>query len=173
MLFTAFCVWLGMLASGARRQRLATEQLAKLKATVDYDHRIEELYAPDWLRRMVGDDFFLDIVEVRLHDFQVGRKGVAITPAQLDAAVAAMKRLPRLRSVMFGHTRVNDDDLRRLAPLSTRIESLYFNEAWSNLTGAGIQHFAGWPRLHSLSLHLGSPDKAALKHLRALPALKT
>lgn len=172
--FTALCLWLGLLAASARRQQLAVAELARLGATVSYDRRVEQLWAPNWLRRFVGDDFFLNVEYVQLHHSRDGRIRRPLTPAEIDAAIAAMARLPRLGRIHFAHTEVTDDDLARFAPIAGQIEELYFNEGWrSNLTGAGLEHRAKWPRLASLGMPYGSKDPRAVERLPNFPALAT
>jgi hypothetical protein len=172
VLLTGLCVWLGLVSSRARQQRLATEQLKKLNATVVYDTRAEELAVPAWIRNLLGDDYFVTVVEVWLSDHQVGRKSRPLPSAHLDAAVAAMRWLPKLKAITFNSTWITDDNFLRLAPLANRIESLYFNEYWGELTGHGIRHLAGWPHLKSLKFHARRLEMKSLTHLAALPALE-
>jgi hypothetical protein len=174
IMLTLLCAWLGLRGNEARQQRLATEELHRIGATVVYDRHPEDLKVPSWIRTRIGDDFFLTVVEVRLTHYQVGRKVMALTPAQFQQAVKAMRRLSRLRQITFNHTGLRDEDLRCLAPLASRIESLYFNEFFcSEFTGMAVRHLAGWPRLRELMLHSDRLDKASLTHLADLPALET
>ena len=81
----AVAVWLGMITHAAHRQRMASDALRELGLAVHYDyqaavlsqsdltfpadHRVRKFYpgfsammpqppAPDWLRRLTGDDYF-------------------------------------------------------------------------------------------------------------------
>jgi hypothetical protein len=172
VLVTLFCIWLGWHANRARHQRIAVEQLHSIRATVVYDRQVGELYVPSWIRTKIGDDFFLNVVEVRLHDYRVGRQSLPLPPSQIDLAVDAMRYLPRLRQVTFNHTQIRDEDLQRFAPLASQVESLYFNEFHGRLTGDGIRYLARWPRLRELTVHGNSLNKASLKYLVDLPALE-
>jgi hypothetical protein len=111
------------------------------------------------------------VTEVSLHYTMSGQQRVDPTPSQIDVAVNAMRRLPRLRQISFHWTGIQDDDLQRFAPLSSQIESLYFNEFHGDLTGNGIRHLIGWPRLKELTFLCRSPSTVSFKHLSSLAAL--
>lgn len=171
---TLICIWVGWIAHQARQQTAAVAQLRDLRATVGYDRRPEELYVPTWIRASLGDDYFINVVEVSLHDQRSGRQSVEFSTSQITQAVEAMSQLSRLRQISFNHTRIHDQQLTHFAPLASRIESLYFNESHnSNLTGDGIRHLASWPRLRELTIHSWFLDATHLKHLPNLPALKS
>lgn len=171
-LMTVVCLWLGMLASSARQQRLATEQLRAVNATVGFGRQVSRV--PRWIRDRIGDDFFLTVTDVQLSWAQNGRITSPLPLHDLKVAVGAISRLPNLRSIYFAHTGVHDDDLRHLSPLAKQIESLCFNEPWGDLTGEALKHLAGWPRLRELDIfspnHL---DSSTLNYLTALPALES
>lgn len=67
IVLTLGCVWLGLHAASARRQQRAVAELTRLGARVGYDRPVEDLWAPLWVRSFVGDDYFLNVVEVHLH----------------------------------------------------------------------------------------------------------
>ena len=171
---TLICVWFGWIAHQARKQTAAIAQLRDLSATVGYDRRPEELYVPTWIRASLGDDYFINVVEVSLHDQRSGRQSVEFSTSQIIKAVEAMSQLPRLRQISFNHTRIRDDQLVHFARLAPQIESLYFNESHNDhLTGDSIRHLASWPRLRELTIHTWFLDAKHLKHLPNLSALKS
>jgi hypothetical protein len=169
---TVICLWLGMLAVGARQQRLAIDQLRSVNATVGYDGRADELWKPVWLRECVGDDFFQTVTQVNINDHQDAQESFPLPFRDLETAVDAMRRLPSLRSITFNYTRLHDDDLRQLAPLAKQIETLNFNEGWGEMTGKGLKYFAGWPHLHQLHVFGPKLDGSTLTHVPAIPALE-
>ena len=173
VLLTVFCVWIGFEANRAHEQRIAVEQIQQVAGIVLYDRRDKDSYVPRWLRSLAGDDFFRSVVEVNLHTPMVGRTSRALTPVELDKAVAATRRLAQCRRLKFDYTQIRDDDLARLAPLGGQLESLYFNEFHNRtLTGAGLRHLSGWPRLQELSIYVDNLDPGALKAVAKIPHLE-
>jgi hypothetical protein len=86
VLLTAFAVWLGVVVNRVREQREAVAAIHALGGTVSYDWQprlgktqsgVAGLYVrpparkrragPAWLRRLIGDDFFQEVVAVGLH----------------------------------------------------------------------------------------------------------
>ncbi|HEY2837668.1 MAG TPA: hypothetical protein VGJ26_00855 [Pirellulales bacterium] len=160
---TLFCLWLGPRANRAHQQRLAVQRIVQANGLVAYDRRPDEVRAPAWLKTLAGDDFFRTVDGVHLD-----------TPLEkLDEVVDAMRSLPRLRRLTFKDTGVLDDDLARLAPLKHQLEELYFYELpFGKLTGSGLRHLSGWPRLKRLDMGSGNLKAAALSHVADLPALE-
>lgn len=172
IVLTLACVWLGLWTHSARRQQKAVADLTQLGASVIYDGTVEDVWAPEWLVRFVGDDYFRDVVSVHLRYRTEKRRMHRLTPAEFDAAVAAMTELPSLASLLFSHTGVTDDDLARFAPLADQVEQLYFNESRQlNLTGDALTHLATWSRLKSLGMPFGVNNPQALESLEKFPAL--
>ena len=81
----------------ARQQKAAVEAIVKLGGTVEYDYEVDgsgnvirgaEPPGPARLRRLLGDDFFTNVVGV-------GFMGTRIT----DAALQHLKRLTQLKGL--------------------------------------------------------------------------
>ncbi len=172
LLMTAVAVALGAWSATARRQRLAVEKLQSLNASVRYSKWPEDLHVPLWLRDWMGNDYFLTAEEVALSDLENGGKSVPLPPEQLDMAVQAMRQLPHVRAITFNNTRLPEEELVRLTPLSEQIESIYINDPWEHMTGTGLRHLAGWPRLKDLDLYTGVVGRKSLEYLKELPALE-
>src|SRR5437867_1268302 len=100
-LVTVVCIWLGMLASSARQQRLATDQLRSVSATVGYGDHVSRV--PRWIRDRIGNDYFRTVVDVQLHDRENGRISSPLPLHDLKTAVDAISRLPHLRSIYFAN----------------------------------------------------------------------
>ena len=69
------CSWLAVKMQQAKRQREAVAVIEKLGGWVMYDYQVDELGRimknrgaprPAWLRNLLGDDFFGDVIGVGL-----------------------------------------------------------------------------------------------------------
>ncbi len=78
--FTLLALWLGVQTDRAIKQRRAVEVVERLGGSVNYRHqrkgengydRKAEHWSPTWLRRFVGDDFFVSAEEIQLGRFRV------------------------------------------------------------------------------------------------------
>lgn len=69
---TLLCVWLGIVANRAQRQRAIVESLRAKGVAVYYDYQVQngeiindsELPPSDWMRELLGGDFFSTVVGV-------------------------------------------------------------------------------------------------------------
>jgi hypothetical protein len=121
IILMALAVWLDVAVNWAREQREAVKAIETLGGSVGYDWQDVPL-APDdvfsldgpltppgpaWLRRLVGDEFFQDAVEV---DFWK-----EIDPLK---AIAHLKRLRKLETVIvpFKTPTATMDELRAALP---------------------------------------------------------
>src|SRR5262245_10359599 len=87
VLITALCIWLGFQVNAARRQREAVAAILKVGGSVKYDFQmvlnptipspLNVSYkslkdasppGPAWLRHLIGDEYFQDVVEVIFQD---------------------------------------------------------------------------------------------------------
>src|SRR5688572_1612308 len=78
ILLTLFCLWLGTLANSANRQRRAVQAIQRSGGEFNYDYqRIPspsgqrysnraEPPGPKWLRRILGDHYFITPVALRI-----------------------------------------------------------------------------------------------------------
>ncbi len=78
ILLTALAVWLGVIVNRAHEQPEAVKAIEALGGTIGYDWQVVPLApdalfsldgpltppSPSWVRRLVGDEFFQDAVEV-------------------------------------------------------------------------------------------------------------
>jgi hypothetical protein len=173
-LATVLCIALGIWTNRAHQQRIAVQQLQQIAAWVDYDRRVDDLGLPTQLRSFLGDDFFANVVAVHLSHLMEGRRIVPLSTEQLDQAVAAMQRLPHLRTLHIDHTQLSDEDLAHLAPLRNRIESIDIYETLNGkIVGAGIKHFSGWPRLRDMRVCTSELDAQYLDIVADIPSLES
>lgn len=78
VLLSGLLGWFGMKMRQAERQRKAVEAIRKAGGWVYYDYQMHESGidviadaeppAPAWLRRLLGEDFFSDAVDVSFYD---------------------------------------------------------------------------------------------------------
>jgi hypothetical protein len=118
ILLTAFAVWLGVVVKRAREQREAVKTVRALGGSVVYDFQITgvpfdgapdppyalaRFFHPDaeppgplWLRRLIGDDYFQDVVAVNfLSDAH------RLTESEIQKALPCLMRLRRLKRVAY------------------------------------------------------------------------
>src|SRR5262245_13991502 len=104
LLITALCIWLGFQVNAARRQREAVTAILRNGGTVKYDFQLvidpkipwNSSYkslkdaspsGPAWIRRLIGDEYFQDVVEVIFQDKAIP-----------ETDFAQLAKLPRLRT---------------------------------------------------------------------------
>ncbi len=95
ILMTVICIWLGIIVKRARDQQEAVEFIKENGATVTYDYQFDGTGngnpnamppGPAWLRRIIGDDFFVNVIVVEL----VAKQGKLI-----DDDLAFLESLPK------------------------------------------------------------------------------
>ena len=118
VLMTVGCIWLGWLVHRANQQRHAVQWVMELNGSlVRYDFELNskgqsirdgEPPKPEWLRNLVGIDYFANVVMVFLHSTQVSD----VTP---------LANLTKLRLLDLNDTQVGD-----VAPLANPNNSRMF-----------------------------------------------
>ena len=70
-------LWLGWFVNRAQQQRRAVEWVRELGGSVHYDFETDEYFrvnedakppGPNWLRSLIGINYFADVVKVNLYD---------------------------------------------------------------------------------------------------------
>ena len=78
VLVTVLCVCLAVTANRARRQREAVKAIESVGGQVRYEYQYvsgQEPPGPEWLRELIGDEYFVSVVVVYLNpDFTEGRR---------------------------------------------------------------------------------------------------
>lgn len=206
ILLTLACVWLGWQAKRARDQKVAVAAIRGVGGTFEYTYQFaddgtfqvnREPAAPQWLRDLVGEDFFITVCDVGLYDDwesktsawdSFSRKGTAVEVT--DEMLEHLKRLPRLKR-LFIHTATPDAGLESVGRLS-QLERLNYHE----VTDDGVRHLsrlsnlkrlrlfglklsdrsllelARFKQLESLDISSDEITDAGLLHLEKLPALR-
>lgn len=104
--------WLAVEMKWGRQQREVVEWIQKVGGGVIYDYRRTGMPnpappGPIWLRRLLGDDFFVDVDVVVFDNTQV-----------TDAGLQCLKGLTQLPNLSLDNTQVTDSGLEHLMGLS-------------------------------------------------------
>jgi len=133
-------------------QQRAAEKLVGSGALVGYQPA-----APAWLRYLLGDGRFLNVVMVKLEQRPIK-----------EAALAPLADLPHLERLYLAATPVTDDWLRRLPPLP-RLKRI---SLWrTQVTNDGMAHLDGLTELEVLDVKNTRVTEAGLEHFRGHPNL--
>jgi hypothetical protein len=158
------CGWLAMRMEQAKKQREAVEGIKKVGGWVWYDYQIDTSFSwlreaepseRSWLRKLVGDDFFEDVVCAGVF---------------WDDGMQYLTGLPELKSLNLGSTQVTDTGLEHLRGL-TQLRQLSVSS--TGLTDTGMEHLAGLSQLEWLNLGGTQITDEGLEHLEGLSQLKT
>jgi hypothetical protein len=166
LLMIPVAVWLAWVTNKARRQREAVAAVIKSGGWVRYDWEfINGCYspglkpaAPEWLRRLVGDEFHQEVETAGL----VG---------PIDEAVTAhLASMSRLRYLSLSHIYIKESCFEKIGRL-TRLEELDIMLA-TGLEGPGASHLAKLRNLKVLRIVNSGLTDSGLEHLGALPELE-
>jgi len=163
--------WFALKMREAERQRKAVEAIRAAHGQVFYDYEFDEEDilrldmadppTPAWLRRLVGDDFFADVVEAGFN---------VVSARRVDEAVLEhINGLPHLHSLDLCSTQVTDAALENLKGL-TDLEIL--NLSRTHVTDAGVKHLKGLRNLACLDISGTQITDAGLEHLKGLSKLE-
>ncbi len=196
LLIVAIALWLGWIANNARKQREAVAALQKFGGFVHYDWEFvngpvkvprgnslwkptwgtltpgRKPWAPDWLRRAVGDECFQSIAHVSLYvDI---KKGMAdATWVNMGAADLALRKLATqtsVRTLQIGGEQVTDENLSYVGQMSGLEE---FSIEWAfHLTDKGFSHLAGLKQLRILEIGKSKMTDASLEAIGNLTNLE-
>ena len=187
--------WLGKHAVRTAVQRSVVAKINTAGGTVYYQHQQDpELkhidtrrLAPgaEWLRAVLGDDFFATVTFVKLDEptttdavvtelprlrdlLDVSLDGAGVT----DACVDDLLQISKLRSLSLSNTSISADGIRRLS----QSETLQSITLWgSNATDEHLKHLPDFQRLRHVAL-IRSPvtdvGMASIGKLRGLISLK-
>lgn len=192
LLAVALCaLWFGTQAGRARAQKRAVTVLRQMGGWVLYDYQYPsgnrqpdaEPWAPAWLRRLVGDDYFQTVVEVQLaNSARITPEGLALltdlpeikhlyafdAPID-DAAMAHVGKLTRLESFGIDHTRITATALRHLRRL-TQLRWLDLSD--TNIDDPSLVHLRGLVNLEDLRMSNCKISDAGLAYLQSLQNLR-
>ena len=113
VLFTVCSIWLGVATHRMREQRDAVMAIEALGGTVSYDWQYDRLLdevvfarrprkqpgAPAWLRRLVGDDFFQEVIGVAF--FRSPSGDSEFQDEQIRRWIPHLQKFPKLRLILI------------------------------------------------------------------------
>ncbi len=166
----------------ANRQRRAVAAILKAHGRVWYDYEfsgemaipIGNPWAPEWLRKRFGDEFFQEVTMVAFQNPlppdpapEEARESPRVRLA--EAQLAAVEGLDRLERLYLVGSWTTDDGLERLKRLA-RLR--YLNLAGTRVKGPGLAHLTALHELRELSLVRTKVDDDGLANLRGLRGLR-
>jgi len=147
----------------ARRQHDAAAVFYEMGLEVVYDYQSSLFTPPEWLRELLGDDFFYNVVEV---DFDLRNNDV--TDHDERKALVYLEALPHLRT-LYAKDR-DDAFLECLARLKIHLADLHLAFGGDRVTSRGLQHLRAMPT-ESLHVMCGVTDED-MKFFDGLVTLK-
>ena len=185
---TVIGVGLGIVAERARRQRELQRRLAEVGAAVLFDYQRlgasadsdfnprAEPPAPEWLRRLLGEEFFRTVIYVNMIGQEVGderraglRLGESIEYLILDsssigdAAMADVAQCHRLAVLSLDDTQITDAGLEQLAGLR-RLQ--YLSVSHTAITDKGLYRAIELPSLRELHVMETAVTPAAIENCK-------
>ena len=173
----AVAVVLGWEVNGARKLATAVAAVKEYGGFVHYDYDYvngtyvpgRQPWAPQWLRRAIGDDFFRRVVEINLVFDGEGSRQVQ-TQRTDDGVMPALGDLTGARTLFLHEGQATDRSMEVVGRLRL-LEKLYISEA-EGLTDVGLAHLPSLRNLTDLSLTQARITDAGLSHLSGLHKLK-
>jgi len=103
------CSWLAVKIRQKEKERQAVEEIENLGGIVFYDYQYQgtEAPGPAWMRKLLGDDFFSDVVSVDLVDCKV-----------TDDGFQHLEGSTNLWSLHLSGTQLTDEGLQHLTGLT-------------------------------------------------------
>jgi Leucine-rich repeat (LRR) protein len=118
-------------------------------------------HAPRWLRRLIGDEYFRDVVSVSLAGDSQGNR---------DDVLAALDGFSRLKVLRLGSRQATDEVLEHIKGLA-HLEELYVDQP-SEVTDAGVAHLERLTKLKDLYISRSQMTDVGLSHLKGLTRLE-
>jgi hypothetical protein len=196
VLVLAIALWLGWIANKAREQRQAVAALQKWGGFVHYDWEFvdgpvkvprgnllwkptwgkltpgRKPWAPNWMRRAFGDEYFQSIVHVSLYvDIQKGYASATwVNMGPADDALRALATQTTVRTLQIGGKQVTDKNLSYVGQM-TGLEEL--NISWAHeLTDQGFLQLSGLKRLRILEVYLSKFTDTSMEAIGKLTKLE-
>lgn len=191
---TAVAIWLGVISERARRQRAVTAALSEVHASLLYDfqfdgeklrldrqgHAVSRSTLPGYagLRSWLGDDYFVNIVDVRL-DGMLHASISAWKAPYADRINATLLRqlgdLPKLRSLNLQSVNVTAEGWAQVGRLA-RLESLQLGMMNSTEPQSAVPfpaELSRLPRLKKIYLGRLPVTNDHLRRISSLPRLES
>ncbi|MGA2064768.1 MAG: hypothetical protein ABSG86_07355 [Thermoguttaceae bacterium] len=191
LLLSILCGWFAVKMEQAGKQKAVVEEIENLGGLVWRDYQFDadgvpitkdpQPPGPAWLRRLLGDDFFMNVTKLDLTQTAVTDAGLehlkGLTQLQslylgsevTDAGLEHLKDFTQLRTLNLRATAVTDAGLEHLKGFA-QLQSLCLG---AKVTDAGLEHLKGLRQLQSLDLSGTRVTDAGLEHLEGLPHLQS
>jgi hypothetical protein len=163
ILLTAVAIWLGYLATSAKKQRDATAAIREMGGSVLYHYQISHGEVvktpppgPSWLRNLLGRDWFDTVIFVEFYN-----KPGKGTDEELASAIS---KLPRLDTLHLTKVKVGETTLKTISGM-TQLGCLTFHGP--NFTDDSLQYIYPLRKLRQLNLDDTKVTDAGVKSVQA------
>jgi hypothetical protein len=188
------CGWFRAEWNRANEQQAIVGAIEEERGTVGYDWmadpdddpfigKPDRPPAPTWLRKLLGDCFFADIVFVCFHDAQFDDAwleriagldhlqvlGLADDEHITDAGLKHIKKFRQLRRLILAGTKISDSGLAMINDLPD-LRALYLDN--TIITDAGLEHVQKMVKLEDLKLSCTRVSDRGLERLSMLTQLR-
>ncbi len=183
-LFTLTAIWLGVATQRAIDQRRAVAVVTKFGGIIHYHHQTVvkkfpdgepyfdydltlQPWAPEWLRRWIGEDYFTSVAEVLISGEPPYHQDPRLPAISLmsEEDVSTLGGLVRLREVNLIDVPITDQNLKDFGRL-TSLEFLAFNA--DHVSDAGVAHLGGLTGLKKLRFYGDGPNNITDVGMRSL-----
>ena len=152
------CVWLAWKRDAKRKERAAKAAIEQLGGYCLYRWKMENAPdppGPEWLRRLLGEDFFTNVDVVALY------------AEDTDAAMTYVKEMPHLTIVTLSESQLTDEGLSNVEGLNG-LHHLHLDN--THITDNGLKYLEGLTSLNTLLLAKTQTTDAGVSELqKALP----
>ena len=187
------CSWLSWEMKKAREQKATVEWIrVRDLAMREYDYELDangdelvqfdlEPSGPKWLRRLLGDDFFNDVVRLDVCSFTdddlekvkglTELQGLELYGCKLTGDGLRHVNPSHLRKLNLAATKVTDDSLKNLERF-TQLEELELGQNMDGISDEGLKHLLPLKRLRRLDLGVTEIDNLGLMYIEPLTQLR-
>jgi hypothetical protein len=167
LLVVVIAVPMGWKVNRVRNQRLVVAEIERLNGHVYYDYHRRafnnggnpQLPGPDWLRDLLGVDYFADVVHINVNGPQVTNETLAL-----------LSSLTHLQALGVESDRITDSGVAMVAR-SKELISLTLGS--KSITVASIDHLQGLANLEFLRCSGSQVDDSWIEHIVRLKSLHT
>jgi hypothetical protein len=179
LMVLVIAVLLGWQANKAREQREAVQAVQRYGGWVHYDYEFvngtltpgRSPWAPRWLRKMLGDQFFQNVRQVNLiFDQSSGKRFNNSNVQACDDLLKKISKLPGLKELLLTDTQATDEGLRYIGEM-TGLEKLRIHSAML-VTDAGVSHLASLQNLKHILINRSNLTNDSLVLLSSLPRIE-
>lgn len=177
---TILCVLLAWQLHKAKQQNHAVKAIRDAGGWAHYDYQYPDAetfefdaaaqpWEPQWLIKLVGVDFFHNVVEVNMVYHNDGSRRFDNRRGPINIA-PHLVHFPRLRRLLIRGDFIDDAGMKEVG----RLKQLKQLSVWDaeNVTDAGVIHLKDMPRLTFIHLEHSQVGEAGLAELAKLPNLE-